>query len=375
MIISVQFKHRGGEFGGRAFSYRCDISDVQVGDIVKAPTSRGESEAKVLAVNVPAGAVDANLLPVLKTVTEYAESNDQQAAIADVLAPDALAKFDISDTGEIIQVKQLPIIEERLRAVQETVERITKEAAALVCTEETIQTVKTRRAEMNKVFSDLEEKRKEVKRSIMGPYDQFEAVYKQCISGPFKEADAALREKIDETEAVMKRRCEETLRNYFTGLCMVHHVDFLTYEQAGVKIDMTSARAKNPQKLKDKLGEFVARVAADVDSIQAMDDAAEVMTEYKKCLDIGRALAVVQDRHRRIEEEKKAAAAREEAKKQTEAAVAKVDAVAPPVEIKNEPSAAEERIFPRFTFTCINATRSQLIKIREFLKQEGIQYE
>ena len=189
------------------------------------------------------------------------------------------------------------------------------------------------------------------------------------------QADAALREKIDETEAVMKRRCEETLRNYFTGLCMVHHVDFLTYEQAGVKIDMTSARAKNPQKLKDKLGEFVARVAADVDSIQAMDDAAEVMTEYKKCLDIGRALAVVQDRHRRIEEEKKAAAAREEAKKQTEAAVAKVDAVAPPVEIKNEPSAAEERIFPRFTFTCINATRSQLIKIREFLKQEGIQYE
>ena len=283
-----------------------------------------------------------------------------------------VAVTEVILSPETIKVTQLPIIEEQLRAVKERVEAVTQEAASMVCTEETIQAVKSRRAELNKMFAELEARRKEVKASVMGPYERFDAVYKECITGPFKMADAALKGKADEVEDEMKSRCEERLRAYFDEVCALHGVDFVTYENLGIKIDMASAKAKTPRKLQDRIGEIVAGIAVGCDQIRQMDDSDEIMAEYKACLNVGKAVATVQDRRRRVEEERKAAAEREAVRARQEEAVAKVEAVAPPVV---EAPVVEERVFPRFTFTVLNATKSQLIKVREFLKQEGIQYE
>lgn len=375
MIISVQFKSKKtGEYGGNPYSFRCDLEDVQIGDIVKAPTVRGTVDARVSAVNIQEEAVNTELLAMLKTVTERADEEDLQMPIAALVSPaENMTSLDIEATADIIRVTQLPIIEEQLRSVKLQVEAITQEAAAMVCTEDTIQAVKAKRAEMNRMFDKLEAKRKEVKAAVMGPYERFDAVYKECISGPFKRADAALKGKADDVEREMKQRCEEKLRNYFTGICMVHNVDFITYEQAGITIDMASARAKTPKKLQDKINEFVAGIGVGCDQIRQMDDRDEIMAEYKKCLNVGKAVATVQERHRQIEEERKAAEAREAARKRQEEAVAKVEAVAPPVAV--EPPKPAEKVFPRFTFSVVNVTKSQLIKVREFMKQEGIQYE
>lgn len=383
MIVSVQFKSKKtGVYDGPAYSFYCDIEDVQIGDLVKAPTTRGTVDARVYAVDVPVESVDTELLAMLKTITDRADEEDHQMPIAAFVSPaENMTSLDLTAAADIIRVKQLPIIEEQLRSVKLQVEAITQEAAAMVCTENTIQAVKAKRAELNKMFSELEAKRKEVKAAVMGPYESFDAVYKECISGPFKRADAALKGKADSVEGEMKQRCEERLRTYFDGICLLHNVDFITYEQAGVTVDMASARAKTPKKLQDKIGEFVAGVAVGCDQIRQMDDRDEIMAEYKKCLNVGKAVAVVQERHRQIEEERKAAEAREAARQRQEEAVAKVEAVAPPIEKKAIPPAIvpiEQRgdpVIAKLTFTCFNARRSQLIKVREYLKQEGIRYE
>ena len=59
-------------FGGRKYSYRTDLG-VAVGDVVKVPTSGDTGIAKVTDTNVPESAVAPNILPLLKTVTEFAE--------------------------------------------------------------------------------------------------------------------------------------------------------------------------------------------------------------------------------------------------------------------------------------------------------------
>lgn len=102
--------------------------------------------------------------------------------------------------NELIKVVQLPVIEEQLRSMKEAVDKRVEEALSLVCTEETIQTVKSARAELNKEFQALEEQRKEVKKAVLGPYERFEAVYKECVSDAFKTADAALKGKVEATE-------------------------------------------------------------------------------------------------------------------------------------------------------------------------------
>lgn len=275
--------------------------------------------------------------------------------------------------NDLIRVAQLPVIEEQLRSVKSAVDARVMEALAMECTEDTVQTVKAERAELRKQFDDLEERRKAVKAAVMGPYNQFEAVYKECISDAFKGADASLKRKIDDVEGEIKRRCEDDLRAYFDELCLAHHIGFLRFEQAGVKVGIADAKQKTPKKLREQLVQFVARAASDVDRIADMDDAEEIMVEYQKSLNLADAIGTVLDRHRRIQAQREAAQARESIKAAEAEAVRKVDAVAPPVEAPKEATAEPQKQF-RCTFT-VTATKPQLKRLKEFLNQEGIRYE
>lgn len=71
---------------------------------------------------------------------------------------------------DLIQVVQLPVIEERLRSMKEKVIDQTASAMALVCTDENLAQVRAVRADLNNTFKDLEEQRKAVKKAVMGPY-------------------------------------------------------------------------------------------------------------------------------------------------------------------------------------------------------------
>lgn len=274
------------------------------------------------------------------------------------------------DNTELIRVAQLPIIEEQLLTLKEQIEKKVADALSLVCDEETVQDVKTVRAELRKDFEDLEERRKTVKKAIMGPYEQFEAIYRVCVSDSFRRADAALKTKIGSVENEIKLRCETGLRGYFVELCAAERIDFLRYEDCGVKVDMTTARQKTQRKLREQIASFVVGVSQDVNTISKMENVDEIMDEFKQSLSLSKAIATVQERHRRIAEEREARAARESITARESETVAKVEALAPPAAI--EPPVEEEKVF-LCTFT-VTATKSKLKKLKEFLIKEEIQY-
>lgn len=277
--------------------------------------------------------------------------------------------------NELIRVVQLPVIEEQLRAMKEQVDQKVADALSLICTDETLSTVKEVRASLNKDFKALEEQRKAVKKAVMGPYEAFEKVYKECVSDAFNRADYELKAKISDVENAIKGACEEEMRTYFTELAAAEHVEWLKYEWAGVKVDMASARQKSHAKLREQIAAFVVRVSQDVTTISGMDDAEEIMAEYRQCLDLGRALSAVQDRHQRIEDELRAAEERKAAMEAQQAAVEKVDAVAPPTVLEPPVAAPVE---PEKVYKCsftVRATKTQLRKLKEFMNQEGIRYE
>ena len=77
MIVNVKYRDSmTGEFFGRSYSYLCDIPDVQPGDIVIAPTFKGDSDAQIVEVDVPESRVDERVLPLLKTITRRKEDTD-----------------------------------------------------------------------------------------------------------------------------------------------------------------------------------------------------------------------------------------------------------------------------------------------------------
>lgn len=285
--------------------------------------------------------------------------------------PDEDEEDEETEETALIEVRQLPIIAERLYQVKQQIEAMVQDATSLAVTEETVQTVKGKRAELRKTFDELEDQRKAVKTAVLGPYDEFERVYRECITEPFKRADEAMKGEISALEEGLKQKAREELEAYFAELCAVDGIDYLTFDQAmalgKLKISLADAKSKSQKKLKDGLAEVVSNVAETARQIEGMDDGPEIFVEYKNSFDIGHAVSVVQNRKKRVEEERKAAQERAEAQKRREAVS--------PVPVVEQAPQAPEKVFERLTFTIINVTRSQAIRVREFLKQEGIQYE
>lgn len=294
----------------------------------------------------------------------------------------------------LIKLVQLPVIEEQLRTVKERWELITQQTAALACTEETLTDVKKSRAAMTKDFKTLEAKRAEIKKAIMERYDDFNETYRTCITEPYQRADNALKGKIDDVESEIKARCEERLRDYFDELCELENVDFITYEQCNVKIDMVSAKQKTPKKLMEQIHAFVSRIASETRAIGKMQDAPEIMAEYKETLNMAAAVDRVTLRRKRIEAERQAQEEREAAEREAEERVRRVKeaaASATPViqtaaEVEAEPPTTatqkKAKIPERITFTIYPADAEQfeiikpyLVALRDTMKKEGIRYE
>ena len=277
----------------------------------------------------------------------------------------------------LIRVVQLPIIEEHLRSLKQEIEQRTQIAASLVCTDETLSEVKSVRADLNKEFAELEEQRKAIKQAIMQPYEQFESIYKECVSDAFKKADCVLKIKITDVENGLKSRCKEELKSYFDELCTLENLDFLKFEQLNLTIDMASARAKTPKKLREQIETFIKGISADLSTISNMENSPEILMEYKQNLNLAQSIGIVNERKTRIEREKQLSEQHKQSQEAQEQAVAKVEAIAPPIEKtvqKPEPQPElQEKIYScKFT---VYATKEQLLKLKNFLNMEGIEYE
>ena len=289
----------------------------------------------------------------------------------------------------VITLKQLPIIEEHLQLVKANVESRTKNAMQLVCTEETRGDVKKIRAELGKEFAEMEEQRKRVKEAIMQPYNQFEAVYKECISDPYKRADAELKRRIDEVEAGLKAEKVKEIQSYFAELCKANNLPWLRFEQMNLKIGLSTS----VNGVKTTLTETILKISAEVQELSQHEDAAELLVEYKKSLNVALALSTVRARHAMIELQKQRVSARRAEQERQRAAEEKVqhaiaearetqpDAVQPPVEevfvpdeepLTETPAAAQDVYEVKFA---VRGTIEQLKKLKQFILQEGMTYD
>lgn len=290
---------------------------------------------------------------------------------------------------QVITLKQLPIIEEHLQLVKADVEARTKNAMQLVCTEETRGDVKKIRAELGKEFTAMEDQRKRVKEAIMEPYNQFEAVYKDCISDPYKKADAELKRRVDEVEAGLKADKTKAVQAYFDELCKANNLPWLRFEQMNLKIGLSTS----VNGTKTALTSTVLKIAEEVQELSRHEDAAELLVEYKKSLNVALALSTVRARHEQIELQKQQEAQRRAALEQQQAAEEKVqqvidsaqepqpDAVQPPIEevpAPDEETPAEAATAAQDVYEvkfAVRGTIEQLRNLKQFILQEGMSYD
>ncbi len=292
--------------------------------------------------------------------------------------------------GQIITIKQLPIIEERLQLIKAEIDAKTQHVLALDCNDATVKAIKSLRADLNKDFGDLEEKRKEVKRAVMSPYERFEEVYTECVTNIYKQTDAILKGRIAIVENAIKANKEKEIRAYYDEYAESLGIDFVPYEKSGITVTL-SASAK---KLKEQAAAYLDRIADELKLIatQPQDLQPEILVEYKRTVNVAYSIQTVIERKKAIEEE--AERARQQAEQQAEqqaiyeAAEARVDeavesygeeqqeAIAPPTVAEAQEQPAK---LYRLAFAVYGSLEGvKLVKnflANDFLKNGGKKYE
>lgn len=284
--------------------------------------------------------------------------------------------------GQIITIKQLPIIEERLQLIKAEIDAKTQHVLALDCNDATVKAIKSLRADLNKDFGDLEEKRKEVKRAVMSPYERFEEVYTECVTNIYKQTDAILKGRIAIVENAIKANKEKEIRAYYDEYAESLGIDFVPYEKSGITVTL-SASAK---KLKEQAAAYLDRIADELKLIgtQPQELQPEILVEYKRTVNVAYSIQTVIERKKAIEEEA-AERARQQAEQQTiyEAAEARVnaavesygeeqqEAIAPPTvaEAQEQPAKLYRVAF------AVNGTLEEIKALKNFLVNGGYKYE
>lgn len=267
----------------------------------------------------------------------------------------------------VLECTQVPIIVENLMDMAAVYQAKLSYIETLPRDEEGMKAVKALRAEARKEFEELDAKRKEVKQKVMEPYRKAETIFKSFITTPFNRLDAACKAFSDGVEGEMKARCEGELKDYFSELCAMKGIHWLPWARIGIKVDMATARLKEPKKAMETIKAKVDKVCSDLDTIsrEFKDASAEYLAEYESCLDVSEAIRRVNARKesQRIAEENRAAReARQAQAAQIRQAMPEVGTVVAP-----------EKKF-RVTFT-VTATMPMLRGLKAWLEDKNIEYQ
>lgn len=273
------------------------------------------------------------------------------------------------ENQELMVVKQLPIIEERLKQLSEEVEKKVEDAKSLVCTEENVKTIKQVRADLNKEYRDVEGQRKRIKEQVLAPYMQFEEVYKQYISDKYKSADIDLKQKIDAVENELKTQKEQEIKDYFEELKIANNIDFINYEQAKINVTLTASK----KSLREQVESFINKIVDDLKLIETQENKAEILVEYKKDLNVSKAITEVVNRKEelmKLQQQEVEKSLQEEKNKLQENLNNLANANIQENDINEK---YQEKIYT-ITFT-VTGTAPRLKQLKDYMIREGLQYE
>lgn len=203
---------------------------------------------------------------------------------------------------------------------EELKEEITNKSALyknMVYTDETIKDAKSDRALLNKFKTALEDKRKEVKKQCLEPYNQFEKQIKELVA-IIDEPVKLIGEQITEFKDRENAEKHEQIIELFNK---AGFQSFVTLEQ--IYDPKWLNKSVSLKSIEEELTNTVYRIGHDVTTINSLKEYSfEALEHYKKTLDLAGAIAEGQRladiQKRKLEHEAEVKAREELAKKQAE---------------------------------------------------------
>lgn len=261
---------------------------------------------------------------------------------------------------QLAVVEQLPLIRQYFEEIHREIAEKTTRAIELVVTEDNVKDIKKIRAELNKEYQDYEEKRKEIKRQILAPYEAFERDYKEMVALSFQAADTSLKRKIDASENVLKIAKIEELKEYFEELAEALQLSqFVKFEQLDIKVNLSDSMKKLMAQVDSKM----KSIQNDIMLINLEPYKGDILVEYLTDFNFARAKMLVLKRKematRFQQEQERVETVMQEEKQRVEALEKEIIV----------PKITEELLTTSFK---VQGTREQLIALREYINESGL---
>lgn len=270
--------------------------------------------------------------------------------------------FNIND---LVVVKQLPEIFSQLDVASEIITNMTKDIDLVECTEENKQEVKKNVQKLRAMKTSFENKRKEIKKEINKPYEEFEDYYNKKIKGLLDNSIDTLDTKVKDIEMEQIQEKRNNLIEFLDQYREFYHIEEIitNIDQVPIKINLTNTE----KSLKEEILKFCKKINDDMMCIASEEFKEDILLEYKKNgFDYVNARLTIVNRNKEKEALKKKLEQVEEVVKEEEKVVEKVEEIIKPVEVIEE----EEL---EITFT-VKATRTKLRELKEFMKEKEIEY-
>lgn len=257
---------------------------------------------------------------------------------------------------------------------EELKDEITSKSALyknMIYTDDTIKEAKADKAALNKFITALEDKRKEVKKQCLEPYNQFEKQIKELVS-IIDEPVRLIGEQISAFEEKEKEIKRQKIAELFEN---AGFQNFVKLEQiADPKWLNKSVSLKS---IEDELKNTVYKIGHDITVINALQEFSfEAMEHYKKTLDLssaiaeGQRLADIQKRKLEHEAKMKELEAAQAAKAEAKAdAIAEEDAEP---EIINEPELVTRELPKQWIKFAALLSKDDAIALKEFCDSRNI---
>ena len=277
--------------------------------------------------------------------------------------------------NEIVKVESIGVIKQQLDEVEKIIDEKVKDIPkqlekvkkmSFIEQEDEKNDIKKYQQYLSNIQKQLEEKRKEIKKEIIKPYDEFDEYYKNGVYLKLNNGINQLKEVVNEIEDLQKdeKRCElEEFANQYIETYSLGNI--LSFKDIPLNITLSASM----KSLKEQAKAYIEDVSKDVDLINLEEYKEEILLQFmENGFDFASAKLHVIETHRKIEELQKQQEVQEEIKQEEQKIIEKVEEIVAPKEIIED----DELLTATFTIT---TTKENIIKVREFLKKEGISYE
>ena len=277
--------------------------------------------------------------------------------------------------NEIMNVQQLPIIFQQLEVVGKYVDEELEKVKDLECNEENKNEVKKVRANINATLKQFEDARKSIKNQVLDAYNQFNDKYEDEVKTKLQNASEELKTKIDYIEKIQLQEKIDELHDFVVEHISTNHLEnmldldkVVTY--GNLKVNLSTSL----KSLKEDAKAFIERISNEVKLIEMEETPSNLLYEYKNNgFDLTKAKLTLIERQKQIEELAKQREQVQEVVEQEEQVAEVVEEITMPKEIvATTLEDKEEMLIVQFT---VKGSKTQIIKLKEFIKELGVEYE